>query len=397
MTKAEILNKITENKMIKAEILDSVKKEAREITNVEQLKCDTATDEIRNLEKQITFEIQKPEIKVGEDRKIKQFSLIRSINDYVEGRQASESMLEQNEIGKKVFSGSGVDYKGQILLRMEDMFAEKRAEIVAGTLNAGQEVISEDKLGLILGLRAQSILFKAGAQLLSGLKGDVSIPTYTNSTVNWKGETTIATDGAGSFDEITLSPKRLAGFIDVSKQFLNQDSISANQLLMDDLKNAVIAKLESTIFGAASGNTTQPAGLFYGASYTSTGTTTFAKVVALESAVNTANALMGNIAYVTTPALKGIMKTTAKANNAAIFVQEAETVNGYPVYTSSAVASGKMALANWADYIVGNWGGIDLLIDPYSQAIYGKVRIVINAYFDAKLRRAASFAYANLS
>lgn len=33
----------------------------------------------------------------------------------------------------------------------------------------------------------------------------------------------------------------------------------------------------------------------------------------------------------------------------------------------------------------------DLTVDPYTQAANGKVRLVINAYFDAKPRRAEAF------
>ena len=38
----------------------------------------------------------------------------------------------------------------------------------------------------------------------------------------------------------------------------------------------------------------------------------------------------------------------------------------------------------------------DLTVDPFTQASNGKVRLVINAYFDAKPRRAASFVTASV-
>jgi len=394
MTKSEILNEIKTRNLAIAGIMDQIVLEKRELTNVEKITLDATKEEIKNFEADLKNE-EKRQIIAGvkiENKPSDNFSLIASIRDLAEGRQMSEATLAMNEKGKKAFAGSGLNQRGQIILPFET-----RGEILAGTQYSGQEIVAEDKTALIVGLRANSVLFKAGAQLLSGLVGDVSIPVYTNSSVNWKGETTIATDGAGSFSEVTLSPKRLTGFIDISKQFLLQDSISANAMLQADLLAAISSKLEYTILQAASGNTDQPAGLFYGASYTSTGATSFAKVVALESAVNTSNALMGNLSYVTTPALKGTMKTTAKATNAAVFVQEAESVNGYPVLVSSNVASGKMIFGNWADLIVGQWAGLDITVDPYSQAVYGKVRLVVNAYFDAKVRRATSFAYANLT
>ncbi len=70
---------------------------------------------------------------------------------------------------------------------------------------------------------------------------------------------------------------------------------------------------------------------------------------------------------------------------------EGNEVNGYPVLCTSAVAGKGVIFGNFADLVIGQWGGIDLTVDPYTQAANGKVRLVINAYFDAKPRRAEAF------
>ena len=49
-------------------------------------------------------------------------------------------------------------------------------------------------------------------------------------------------------------------------------------------------------------------------------------------------------------------------------------------------------MGNFSDYVIAQWGGIDLTVDPYTKAADGKVRLVINAYFDAKPRRSEAFA-----
>jgi HK97 family phage major capsid protein len=392
-TKQEIYNEVRKLKLANAAILDLIASEKRELTNVEQIELDANKERISELETEAK-EFKEVTTKVGEDRSLKnKFSLIQAIRDQVEGRAASDATLAMNEMGQKAFFGTGLSTRGQIVMPFEF-----RGDILAGTQYAGQEVVAEDKMGLIVGLRANSVLFKAGAQLLSGLRGDVSIPVYTNSTVAWKSEVAIATDGAGSFTEINLSQKRLTGFIDLSKAFLLQDSASANQILQDDLNAAVISKLENTLLGSASGSTTQPAGIFYGVSNTVTGATTFAKVIAMESAIESSIALTGNLNYITTPAVKGILRGTPRiATYGSGFIYEGDGVNGYPVLASSNVSAGRIVFGNWADFIVGQWGGVDILIDPYSQAIYGKVRLVVNAYFDGKVRRAASFAYGSLT
>ena len=64
-------------------------------------------------------------------------------------------------------------------------------------------------------------------------------------------------------------------------------------------------------------------------------------------------------------------------------------VNGIKVLCTS--ASKGVVLGNFNEYVIAQWGAIDLTIDPYSQAVNGKVRIIINAYFDAKPRRSEAF------
>jgi HK97 family phage major capsid protein len=320
------------------------------------------------------------------------FNLLKSIRDIVEQRQMSDETITMNEAGIAEFKKSNLDYRGQIQIPMEF-----RADITAGGATAGAETIVEDKWSLMGALRNNSVLVKAGALYVGGLKGDVSIPVYAGSNVAWKTEVAAAADGAGAFSEITMSAKRLTGYIDVSKSFLNQDSVQAEQMLMQDLYNAIIEKLEATILGNASGNTAQPAGLLYGAAYTSTGTTTFAKAVAFESALEAGNALGGKLAYIVHPTTKGVLKTTPKATNAAVMVMEGNEVNGYPCHATAAiptVGSGKgVIFGNFNDLVIASWSGVDILVDPYSQATNGKVRIVVNAYFDAKPRRATSFKF----
>ncbi|GAG62157.1 unnamed protein product, partial [marine sediment metagenome] len=87
----------------------------------------------------------------------------------------------------------------------------------AGVATHGQEIVSEDKLSILAPLRANLVLVKAGANFISGLVGNVSIPTYSGSTATWKSEVVTADDGAGTFDEVDLAPKRLTTYIDVSK------------------------------------------------------------------------------------------------------------------------------------------------------------------------------------
>lgn len=229
-------------------------------------------------------------------------------------------------------------------------------------------------------------MVEAGANYMTGLVGNVSIPAYSGTNVGWAGEIAAASDGAGTFSEVNLEPKRITAYLDVSKQFLLQDSVSAEALLKNDIVKAISNKLEATILGDAAGSTTQPEGIFNGASEIAD--TSYTTMVGLIQTLEEAN-VNGEIKYIVSPAIKAKLKTTSKDSGSGLFVMENGEVDGIPVLSTSACKG--IVVGNFEDYVIGQWGGIDLTIDPYSQATNGKVRLVVNAYFDAKPRRAEAF------
>jgi HK97 family phage major capsid protein len=176
---------------------------------------------------------------------------------------------------------------------------------------------------------------------------------------------------------------------------------------MENIAQAVAAKLEETILGTGAGSVaTEPTGLFYDYEADAATTLSWDAVVALESDVDADNALVGSLAYITTATGRGALKTTVKASSSdSVMIMEQGEVNGYPVYVSNGVAgltdftttdTVGLIFGNWSDLIIGQWGGYDLLVDPYTQAALGTVRLVVNAYFDAAAARSVSFSAINI-
>ncbi len=110
----------------------------------------------------------------------------------------------------------------------------------------------------------------------------------------------------------------------------------------------------------------------------------------MESTLEASN-VKGNISFIVSPSAKATLKTTKIDAGSGKMIMEGEEVNGYPVFSTSAVTGKGVVMGNFADYVIAQWGGIDLTVDPYTQAANGQVRIVINAYFDAKPRRTEAF------
>lgn len=380
MDSLTLIDKREQLKRKAEEIISTAEKELRKLNENENTVLSSIKKEIADLDSQIKG-IENRNSKTNNT--MEKFSLLKAINDVANNRQLDERAQSVVNEGITEMRKAGQSYSGQIVLPME-----MRSDIQATVATAGQENVAEDKLGILEPLRANLVLVNAGASYMTGLIGDVSIPVYSGSNVGWAGEVSTASDGAGTFSEVTLSPKRLTAYIDVSKQFLIQDSNSAEEMLKRDIVAAISNKLEATILGSEAGSNTQPAGLFNGVSADSAAVT-YKDIVNMEAELEDAN-VMGNIKFIVSPSAKADLKTTEKGNTDN-FLMEGNELNGYPVLCTSAVADKGVIMANWSDLVIGQWGGIDLTVDPYTQAANGKVRLVINAYFDAKPRRAEAF------
>ena len=310
------------------------------------------------------------------------FSLIKAINDVVNNRNINEDALNVIEMGATEMRKSGLSYSGQIQLPVEER-ADTDDAVVATVATQGKEIVETEKLNILAPLYGKSILSEVGATFLTGLVGNISIPRYSGSTVGWKGEMATADNGEGAFDTVELSPKRLTAYIDISKQFLVQDSVGAEEMLRADIVNALMAKLEQTIFGDAAGDATKPAGIFYGAEEVNP---SYAAVCEAEADVTD---FSGNKRFVMSPSMRAQFKQTTISGEKSDLrlLMDGNEVNGYPVSTSSNVLSEGWAFGDFRELVVAQWGSIDIVVDPYTLATKNAIRLVINAFFDAAVRR----------
>ena len=301
-------------------------------------------------------------------------SLVKLINTVIEGRSFTEDEVKAMAEARADFAKSGLAPKGQIVYR----------SIMATGEGQGKETVAEDKWNLEVAVRNNLVATKMGADFVGGLVGDVSIPKYAGSNVTWKGEVATAEDGQGAFSEVNLTPKRLTATVDVSKQFLLQNSADVEAILIRDLAAAVAEKLDKTIFGEGEGDVNTPAGLFAGvAAEKAIADMTYEDVLDLELAVEEANGT--NYMFIVNPKVKFSLKGTQMANGLQMVYNGGE-IDGYKTISSNSVADKGMICMDPRELVIGQWGSYDITVDPYTKAADGQVRLVINAYFDAKLR-----------
>ena len=365
------------------EVIDDTTKETDDetVTDNEETKEDEIETETEKTEKE--KETRNNETK-NHTKMNKEFRLIKAINDIANNRSVDETAQAVVKAGAEEMRKAGVSYGGQIQLPTSEL----RSAI---TVTAeGEDVVATEIYDILEPLRAKNVLVAAGAKFITGLVGDVQVPSMSAGNVTWEGETASAKDGGQTFTAVKLSPKRLTAYVDISKQFLVQDSKSAEALIRQDIINAINSKLEATILGSAVGTTTQPAGIFNGKSKKTIAS--FKDVCDLEAKIEDAN-VIGECKYVMSNKAKAALRNMAKSAKSTELVMEGGAIDGTAVLNTSNVEEQNVVYGDFSNLAIGQWGSIDLLVDPYTKAADGQVRLVVNAFFDAKVLRDGAFAY----
>lgn len=351
-----------------------------------------------------------------EQQAAKRFSLIRAMNLVVNKRALDGIEKEMFEEADKEARESKVSLSGDIripsfLTRNGHQAAEKR-DIVADTDGQGGYTIQTNLGGLIEFLQPRLVFDRLGAQRLTGLVGDLDIPRQiTQTAAAWEGENTSADETNITFDKLTLTPKRLAAFVDVSKKWMIQTSLPAENFVRNDLNQAVRIALETALINGATGgnnpvgilNTTGIGSVAIG---TNGGAPTWAHMVSLWKEIATDNADVNTLNYLTTPGIAAQLMQTEKASGTAQFVWTTNnregSVNGYGAVTSTLVPSTltkgsstdchAVIFGDFMSMIIGQWAGVDITVDPYTRAKEAIVVLTVNSWWDAIIRHPESFA-----
>ena len=384
------LNQNEESKADESKEQEKQKEQDKPVESVESESCDSKPDESKSCDNE-PDEMDEPDDKDDDykenisnrNKMKKQFSLLKAINDIANNRSLDAASQAVINAGADEMRSAGQSFSGQIQLPVES-----RAAVTV--TDEHDDVIEVEFADLLTPLRAKNVLVAAGAKYMSGLIGDVQVPIMGAGNVTWEGEVASAKEAGYTFTSKKLQPKRLTAYVDISKQFLVQDSIGAEQAIRADIVAAINSKLESTILGSAQGSTTTPAGIFYDQSPKKI--TTFKDICDLEASIEDAN-VIGECKYVMSNKAKAALRNMPKSSKSTQLVMENGEVDGTPVLNTSNVEAQNIAYGDWNNLAIGQWGSIDLVVDPYTLAKDGQVRIVINAFFDAVTLRPEAFAF----
>ena len=332
------------------------------------------------------------------EKESRSFSFLRAIN-YLSNptdRSAREAAAFEIEASEAAAAKLGRQSRG-ITVPQEVL----RRDLNVGTASAGGNLVATelDAGSFIDLLRNASALDQAGATVLTGLTGNVAIPRQSGAaTAYWVAESGSPTESQQTVDQVSLVPRTVAAYTDFSRRLMIQSSIDVENMVRNDLARVIALKIDAAgLYGT--GSNSEPLGLKnttgIGTEDFAAAAPTFAEVVALESDVATANALLGTPVYLMNAAMRGNLKTTKKDAGSGIFIMENGEVNGYRGVLSNQVASGDLWFGNFADLIIGYFSGLDLMVDPYTHSTSGTVRVVAMQDCDIAIRHPESFSRGN--
>ena len=335
-------------------------------------------------------------------KEVRQFSLLKAIRAHANptdraAQQAAAFELEASAAASEAYGreAQGIMIPNEVLRSwaVRDLNTTDDAAVIADDFRGGS---------FIDVLRNQSSVMQAGATMLSGLSGNVKIPKKTAaSSASWiSTEGGAASESEPTLGQVTMAPKTLGAFTDITRLMMMQSSLDIEALVRNDLSTAIALAIDLGAL-AGSGSSGQPTGVkntsgINAPTNFAAANPTFAEVVAMETAVAEDNALSGNLAYIAPAGMYGALKTTAKDAGSGQFVVGPDgNMNGYNTIVSNQVTAGDLYFGNFADLLIGMYGGLDIVVDPYTSSTSGTVRIVALQTCDVAVRHAVSFAFNN--
>lgn len=349
------------------------------------------------------------------EKEKRSFSVLRAINAMANPgdfamRKAAAFEFECSEAVGKIMGRSAQGF----FIPYDVLGSSKRDLTVANASAAGYSVdttLLADSSNFIDMLRARMVTGGLGMRYLTGLVGDVDILRQTGAaSAYWLAEQAAPTKTNQTVDKLHLTPKTVGAKTVISRKLRQQSSMDAENFARTDLNIVLALAMEDAILnGTGAANTItglfNTAGIGDVAGGTNGAAPTWSHIVDLETAISIANADIGSMSYLVNAKTRGKLKKTfvdAGSNAERVWDKGDLPLNGYGCAVTNLVPSNvakgsgtnlsKIMFGNFSDAIVAMWGGLDVLVDPYTGGDAGDVSIRLLQDMDFGVRHVESFA-----
>lgn len=335
----------------------------------------------------------------------KRFSMVKFIRQSIPGQVMDGVEAEVRQMGQEEARRLALDITGSYI----------PLAVMEGRAFTGQNATTEADGGYLIEselkyqeeLRKRMILSSMGTQVIGGLTGNITLVKGKPVSASWEQENSAVAAQKKQFESESIAPKRLAMQMGISKQLLIQSSLDVERMVMNDIMAAHAEALEDAAING-DGSSNKPKGIL---NITGTKTIpldtngkipTFANMVDMETELANLNADFGRLSYLTNPKVRGLFKTTLMSAGVGGYIWSNNEINGYPAYASNFVPSNltkgsaaskcsAIIFGNWNALQILGWGGMDITVDPYTQADAGAVRVIMNTFHNVFVPRPESF------
>ena len=387
--------------------------EGRVLTEAEQERCDKLDNMIQDLDVKIKHKTREQDMVArmaqsgtagaSEQREVERvngsFSLSRAVAAVANGRNLEGAEAEWASEASKEARSQGLQMAGQIAIPSIALRAGAADDFQAGS-GDGSGFVPTVVPAAIEALRAPTVVEGLGTTVIRNATGNLQFPRVSNKAVG-TGETEVSADAASTMemDQVDLTPQRVAANTKYSKQLILQGGPELDALISNELAAAMNAYIDDYAFDTIMASTA------VNQSSVSDGALTAAIVNTMETDALGAGANLAGASYVMSPGAYGLSKALAQVSavnalwengrfNMYNAVATPYLVNGF-LEDGTTAAEGALCFGNFQQGgILAYFGGIDLLVDPYSDAGTAQIALHVNRFFDFDLRQPGALSIA---
>lgn len=335
-------------------------------------------------------------------REVKQYSICRAIEAQLTGdwRQAG---LER-EVHETLERGITHRSVTGILIPTADIGKKMARDLLTSSPTGGGYLVGTDHRPdlFVDALRERSAVLSLGAQYITGLQGNVDIPKLAGDvTPVWQAtETTSITESQPTFGQILLSPKSCAAYTELSRRLLKQSAPAAETLVVHSMMKTIGFAIDQAAI-QGTGASGQPTGLLLAPGLGAvTGTSIdWPAILDFESDVSSSYVDMTgrSCGFITTPLIRKLLKGRVKVASYPEYLWQSpdNRMNGYSAMATSACPTGYLIFGDWSEFIVAEFGPIEIVVNPYAQFQSGIVGVRAIADIDIAVKHAGSFSVAS--
>lgn len=414
-----------------SELKDLRINESREFTQEEESEWDRTSNEVKTLNTQILREQEVEDLDVAkvkkraakesvtpEEKVMKSFSIARGLDSLfkkdrltgieLEMKQEAEKELRDSKGPVSEIEGVGIpgfmlNMKGRNVIDGHKI----NRDLTVGGAASGAELVNEEYKGHIYGLTIAPKVIEMGATTLMGLVGTPKFSKSGTVTTTWEGENDANAEGSITTGEITMAPKRLGVYIDISKMLNAQTNGMANAIAIREIEIGMSVGLDAA---AINGSGLAPGGILGMTDVnvhplgTNGDVLTRRHLLGMKRLIAEDNALLSDLGFLTTAGVEEFLKDLPIDAGSGRFVwnEDSDKIIGYRAMMSNNVPDDltkggstsichAIILGCWNQLMIGNWGGLDIVIDPLSRSKEYLTTIVVNSLWDIKARHEQAF------